>query len=389
MDGFDELRTTRRRMRLWAVLAVLAVGLTIPLLRTQLEPVPDEGLEVHPDVGEFDAPVVYDVDFVDDRHGYALWGRCTNGADFRCERKLMVTEDGRTWTHRPFSVPELATPTRLAGRLLALGPGRILLTDLDTGGARSRFYSGDGGRSWGVVPATPEGTIRSLPKDALLEIACVETVHDLNECRRQRLLVTLPDTGHRARLTSPLSQPRPESRALADGSWWITGRDPKTGQWAVAVSRDAAATWAVSVLALDPALILDRLSVAGSGSTTYVLATGRMPDTTEPRSLVAIFRTTDGGTTWAQTWRSDGNFPRTLGGALVTPDGALYIAPSDTGPSYRSRDGGVTFSAVRGGPRLTSIRRTRTGYLAVPQHAPPGQYLTSTDGAQWADLPLP
>jgi photosystem II stability/assembly factor-like uncharacterized protein len=371
------------------VVAVLAVGLAIPLLRTQLEPVPDYGMDVRPDVGEFESPVVYDVDFVDARHGFALWGRCTNGRNYRCERKLLVTDDSVTWTHRPFSVDGLANPTSLTGRVTALGPGKILLTDLGDGGPRSRFYSGDGGRSWTEVPASPDGTVSELPPDAMLEIACVETVHDLNECRRQRLLVTLPDSGRRARIAAPLSQPRPEPRALSDGSWWITGQDRASGKWAVAVSRDAARNWAVTPLPIEPTVVPDRLWVAGSGTEVYVLISGRLPDTTEPSSLVGILRTTDGGKTWAQTWHPTGDFPRTIGGALVTPDGALLIAPSDTGPSYRSQDGGATFTAVRGGPRLTSIRRTRLGYLALPQHTPPGQYLTSPDGTQWTNVPLP
>jgi photosystem II stability/assembly factor-like uncharacterized protein len=370
-------------------MAVLAVGLTIPLLRTQLEPVPDDAVDVSPDIGEFEQPVVYDMDFVDARHGFALWGRCTNGADYRCERKLLATEDGVTWKHRPFSVDGLATPTSLIGRVTALGPDKVLLTDLGEGGPRSRFYSSDGGRSWDEVPAAPDGTVRELPADGVLEMACVETVRDLNECRRQRLLVTLPDSGRRARLTSPLSQPRPEPRALSDGSWWITGRDRGSGQWAVAVSRDAARSWAVTPLPIEPTVVPDRLWVAGSGADVYILVTGRLQDTTEPRTLVAILRSTDGGKTFGQTWRPTGNFPRTVGGALVTPDGALYVAPSDTGPSYRSRDGGLTFTPVRGGPRLTSIRRTRLGYLALPQRGSPGQYLTSPDGAQWSNVPLP
>lgn len=388
MDGPDDLRVTRRRMRIAAAVAVLAVGLTIPLLRTPLEP--QENLELRPDVGVFERPVVYDVDFADPRHGFALWGRCTNGQDFRCERKLLVTEDGVTWTPRPFAIEELANPAHLAGRLIALGPGRILLTDLDSGGPRNRYFSGDSGHSWDEVPSSPDGPITELPPGALLETVCVETVHDLSECRRRRLLVTLPDTGRRLRLTSPVGQPWPEPRAAADGSWWVTGKINATGQWAAAISRDGAKTWSVSPLPIEPGTVLHRLSVAGSGATVYLLATGPIPYSTEPSNLVAIFRSADGGQTWEQTWRTDGGSPRTLGGtAIVAPDGALYVAPADTGPTYRSHDGGHTFTPVRGGPRLASVRRTMAGYLALPQHGPPGQYLTSADGTQWTNVPLP
>src|SRR2546423_1296933 len=98
-------------MRLWAIVAVLAVGVSIPLLRTdpetRLVPAPDM-----PAVGV--RPVVYDLDFADDRHGFALFGRCAEA----CQSKLLTTEDGMTWVARQFSMRQLAGPKQLTARIV-------------------------------------------------------------------------------------------------------------------------------------------------------------------------------------------------------------------------------------------------------------------------------
>jgi hypothetical protein len=73
----------------------------------------------------------------------------------------------------------------------------------------------------------------------------------------------------------------------------------------------------------------------------------------------------------------------------VTADGALFLPADDVGPGYRSADGGRTFTPVLDGPRLTSVRRTRAGYLAVASGGSPGRYLTSTDGLSWTPVLLP
>jgi photosystem II stability/assembly factor-like uncharacterized protein len=342
-----------------------------------------------PDVGRIAKPIVYDVDFVDDRHGFALWGRCTDGADYRCERRLLVTEDGVNWIQRPFAEQELAAPDRLVGRVLALGGDRLVLTDLGAGGPHDRYFSADGGRTWRVAATTPDLRVSAIPVDAVLETRCVERVRETSECWWRRVVVTLPDSGERAWLVNlpPLDQPRPEPRATADGSWWVSGRDPATGRLAVAVSRDSGASWSVTALPAEPNTVAEAVSVAGSGPTVYALATGRRVDGWEPRSLVAIYRSTDGGQNWTQTWWATGGPPRTVGGtAVVLPDGALFIPPDDVGPAYRSTDGGRRFEPVLDGPRLNSLRRTRSGYLASAPGGLAGRFFTSPDGVRWSDV---
>ena len=368
---------------------MLAVGLAIPFLRTdpetRLAPVPSF------DIGSVEPPLVYDVDFADERHGFALWGRCTNGRDYRCERKLLVTTDGAHWAPRPFALPELAAPPRLSGQVVALGADRVMVTDLD-GRTQLRFYSADSGATWRAVPARPVRTVEDIPPDAMLEIQCIETVHSMGECRRRRLVITVPETGERVWLAHPpnLIQPVPEPRAADDGSWWVSGKDQATGGWVVAVSRDAGRTWGVSPVPVPPDLFLESLSSTGSGPNRYLVGTGWLPGAMEPKNLVAIFRSTDGGAHWAQTWRGNGNSPRTVGGtAIATADGGLFVPPDDIGLGYRSLDGGVSFAPAPDFPRLNSVRRVRAGYLAVPSGHAPGQYLRSPDGVHWTAFTVP
>jgi hypothetical protein len=383
------------RRHLWLGLAAIALaGLTIPVLRAGVEPEPDAVTQPDPpplvvdsELGWASMPTIYSIDFADDRHGFALWGRCPTGGDLRCERRLMSTKDGRVWSEQQFDSAELASPSRLAGQVVALGDDRVLLTDLEGG---ERFFSDDAGRTWRAVPARPDGTVAEIPADGLLETQCVEPRAD-QVCPR-RLVVTLPDTGHRAWLANwpDLDRLSTELRPATDGTWAATGRDPATGLWTAAISRDHGRTWSAAALPAPPDVPIDRLAIVGSGQHRYALASARIAEGFEPRALVAIFHSTDGGLTWTLTRVTGREPPRSVGGsAIVTPDGALFIAVDDVvGPGYLSVDGGRSFKAV-GEPDITDIRRTRAGYLAVPIDRPAGHYRASSDGVIWTDVKLP
>jgi hypothetical protein len=381
---------------MWALVSVLAAGLAIPVLRTQLRPEPERAppppsrTQVTPDLGRADPPLVYDVDFAGPGHGFALWGRCTNGENYLCERKLLVTEDGVNWTSRHFPLAAVKAPYTLGGRVVGLGLGKIILLDLDPSG--SRLHRRDAGQTWRSVPAIPQHTVTEIPVGGVLETQCVELAGHPIECPAGTVAVIDPESGDSAWLATPpaLAEATPEPLAADDGSWWVSGKDPSTGGWAVAVSRDAGRTWSVSTLPTVSGPPPGRLSVAARGPTVYVTATGHLPDGLERRSLVGIFLSTDGGRSWEQTWRAEGGSPRGLGGdPAVTPDGGLFIATDDVGPCYRSVDGGRTFTALLDGPRLERIRRTRAGYLGVASGSAQHRYLTSADGVRWTDVAFP
>lgn len=380
-------------MTLWAVVAVAAVGLAVPALRAPPSPDHDDQPVVpwptttNPDAEPAATAVTYDVDLGDQRHGYALRGRCTEGRDAVCERHLLVTEDGATWTPRP--IQPWPSTTMLSGQVVALGGGRLVVSD--ERGPGPRLYSPDAGRTWREVPAVPRHRVDHIG-GGVLQVRCADLGPDLDECHDRRLVVTLPESGHQAWLANPpvLDHAMPERHPADDGSWWVTGTDPSTRAWAIAVSRDGGHSWSVVRLPTEPGDTVKQVAVAGTGHHLYASATGPRPDVREPRSLVSIFRSTDGGQTWERTWRADGRAPRSLGGTpIVTADGGLFLAPDDVGPGYRSGDGGRTFTAVLDGPRVTDVRRTRAGYLATASGGAPGRYLTSADGRRWTPLTPP
>jgi hypothetical protein len=368
----------QRRIRIGAVVAVLAVGLSIPVIRTYLEPITYSSLTETS--FNLQPAIVYNVEYADTRHGYALWGRCRpNGAD--CERKLLVSEDGNSWTRRSFDDPRLASPAKLDGRLVSLGGGRLVLSDMAAG----RFRTTDGGRIWQEIPSTPEQMLTSLPPDGILEAACTESVSDPSLCRRRRLMVTLPDTGLRAWLATPppLGRVWPEPRRTPDGGWWVTGLDRATGNWGVAVSRDDGRSWTVTFLPAVNRVGFDRITLAWSNSAVYALATGLVANVAEPRSLLGIFRSADGGSSWEQTWVGDGRQPRSLGGVgVVWQDGSLVVSPADIGPGYKSVDGGRTFSAMLDGPRVGVVKKSGGGYVGELG----GKYFRSLDGVGWTGV---
>lgn len=378
------------RRHLWiGLFAIAFAGVAIPVLRSGVEPEPEPPPPiVESDVGWRAMPMVYAIDFADASHGYALWGRCPSGPEYRCERRLLSTDDGHVWSEQPFESASLATPPRLTGQVVALGSGRVLLTDLEN---EARVYSDDAGRTWHDVPAAPGGSVSTIPPDGLLETFCVEPRAD-QVCPRG-LAVTLPDSGHRAWLDGAPSLDRLSAgpHPDIDGSWWVSGTDPETGRWTVAASHDAGRTWASAALPVPPDVTIERIALAGNGRHRYALGTARRDGGFEPLTLAAIFHSTDGGRTWTHTRGAGRESPRSLGGiAVVKPDGSLVVAVDDVvGPSYVSVDGGRTFDPVADDPGITDIRRTRTGYLAVAVDEPAGHYRASPDGVTWTDVKLP
>ncbi|CAM3387789.1 hypothetical protein KIPE111705_05925 [Kibdelosporangium persicum] len=112
-----------------------------------------------------------------------------------------------------------------------------------------------------------------------------------------------------------------------------------------------------------------------------------------PADLLAIFRSTDGGVTWQQTWQAaEGKQPTSISGVPVAGvDGKLRVSqyPHRTDGVWTSADGGRTFTAEQN-PNAAEVRLIRSGYLASrSDSASTGEYLTSYDGIQWWSHKVP
>lgn len=145
-------------------------------------------------------------------------------------------------------------------------------------------------------------------------------------------------------------------------------------------TRDGGATWAATILTTED-LVSEVLAVATAGEESLlVLGRSRADDT---RSL---FRTTDDGLSWALVARYSG-----LDTILVSPaylqDNTLYLAARRNlhGQLYRSSDGGKTFAARAdpgSGQTLASIVALDANTIAVSLVS--GLVVSSDDGgATW------
>jgi hypothetical protein len=202
-------------------------------------------------------------------------------------------------------------------------------------------------------------------------------------------VVTLPESGRPTRLETapPLRNPMPGRIPAADGSWWISGKDPATGRWELAVSRDAGRAWSVSAL---PAFADDGsvrgLSVVAGRDVLYATAIGVPYEFFTV--LHAIFVSTDGGMSWTPTWQAvPGKEPRTINGDPIPEAGGGLRLATNAGAIMHSTDHGHTFEQ-QPGQWLGRIAWTRVGHLARNRY-PANVFLRfdplNTD-ATWAEI---
>jgi hypothetical protein len=165
-----------------------------------------------------------------------------------------------------------------------------------------------------------------------------------------------------------------------DGRWWVAGRDPKTNSWSLAISGDNGRSWTTRKLAFRDSVDNYGWTVVSSGGVLYASAVGPVPNTSN--GLSAIFRSTDGGRTWEQTWHpADGKQPRRVyGGAIPGANGTLTISTPDD-KSYVSTDGGRTFRQTERTP-WDYTTQTRAGFLAGSADASDALQF-SADGIEW------
>lgn len=390
------MRSQRRilgwRARLGAAAAILVVAVAVPLLRTELRPVPDgqapapvENVEQLPVVAQRPEPFVTDIDFADRQHGFALRTYCY---DVRtpCLIELLVTADGEHWRSRSLPQRKAEGNRTAIDRLWVLGPNEVVVAESFATARPGRWYSADAGQTWQPVPGTVEGSVEAVPVGGALDVVCQEPSGSALFCTRTTLVVTMPGSGRLAALgTQPgLNLKTPHGVPFAaDGSHWVAGQDTGSGRWAVAVSRDSGRSWAVSELPEQPSRPVDRMEISVGPAGVYAAAIGELPGITN--GLLAIFHSSDGGRGWRQTWQgfADREPNSSTGAAVATGDRRL-IVNTESGPPYVSADDGETFAPSPADLAVKQVRWTRVGYLATV-NAQSVAYL-SEDGRRWRKL---
>lgn len=389
-------RVVRRRMQIGAAVAVLVVSVAVPLLRAgmapdQVEPAGPPARTTEPTVP--DHPFVYEGDFADREHGYALRAECSQ--DGACTVELLATGDGgEHWRSHPVPTPD-GVPRRFLPRLYVLGEDEVVASWFLPGAvdaAERRLHSEDGGRTWQPVamPRLVTDTVPAIPDGALLVQACAKTVTGEARCAEEGFAAVLPGTGASARLANspPLWGATAGRFPTADGHWWAVGRTPGTRNWAMAVSEDDGRSWTTTPLDFEGAPARGGWSVISTGGTLYASASGVQASSVN--GLLAIYRSDDRGRSWQQTWHWDDDaMPReTLGLPVALPDGSVMInAAGGKGRTFLSEDGARTFTEVER-RYVGAAFRTRMGYLARPVDVPWDAFQISTDGEHWRDMTI-
>ncbi|MGQ0837786.1 WD40/YVTN/BNR-like repeat-containing protein [Actinokineospora sp.] len=385
-DVLDRVRArrSRRRLQLGAVVAVVAVAAIIPVLRgprATLPVTPPPAVVSPPvDTAPMDPTGPHELVLDSGRRAYVVHARCQARG---CTQELRVSEDGRTWTTRALPVSEIPYPDGLTAEVRPLGPNRVVVDSLTVDTERSRWHSGDGGRTWTRIAAEVTGVIDHVPAGTLVEARCLG--QEQQDCPR-RVVATVPDTGERRELATqpPFEVVSVDPVPAGDGNWWVSGLVPGTDRWLVAVTRDQGRTWSAAPLpAVDGQV--GGVTVAGWGPVMYAVAQGMLLG--ERSGLQAVFESTDGGGSWRRTWSGDGvRSPRTLAGTMIARRDGGLLAVSREGQQFRSGDGGRTFEPVAEGPALAWVRWTGGGYLSGGSGGGTSDYLRSPDGVNWSEV---
>ncbi|MFL6122788.1 hypothetical protein [Actinophytocola sp.] len=369
-------RAVRRRMQGGAITAVVAVSLTVPLLRS----VPGEQDATDP----VRIPVTYQVDFADALHGYALGSACGD-SDSSCTITLLATADrGRSWRQR-----ELPGDDKLYadGDLFVVDQNRLRLYRM-SGTSRTVHIlaSDDGGRSWHTPAAAAEvaAAPNSVPSGMNLQKLCHG--NGSSECAAGVGAVTLGGS-----LSPTPTQPPAEVRVLGaapttSGRYWAVSQDPTTKGWTISVTSDAGRTWHTTPVDLPGVPWPEDApwSVVEGNGVLYATAVGMIGS--GPFGLLAVFRSTDGGLSWTQTWRAtpDTVLKTVTGSAVATLDGRLLVYSATEG-TFESTDGRRFSRAADALPG--PVAWTRAGYLAKVKD---NEYdLSSNGGRTWLVLRLP
>lgn len=363
-------RTVRRRMQIGAIVAVVLVSVAVPLLRSLPDPTPPA---TPPPARTQSVP--YELAFADRTNAYALGRDCGAPTD-PCTFRLLASDDGgRSWARRTVPAGEYAD-----GALGVLGPDVLRLYTRRTDDSMKIWASRDGGRTWHDYDTTPRFAGPSpIPPGAMLEQACLQG--SAAGCVRGVVTVNPDGTLSPAPTQPPLTDQWPGTYPTASGVHWVIGRD-ESGHWAVATTGDGTKWWTAPLDVPGQPERPDAWSVVEGGGSMYLTVVGTTAGGTN--NLLVVYRSTDRGHTWQQTYHAtDGRQLSMYGGPVATSDGRLLVNALPDG-TLESRDGTTFTRAAHQLP--ASPKWTPAGYVLQVR---PTAYQVSWNGLDWRQFEVP
>ncbi|WP_437070931.1 WD40/YVTN/BNR-like repeat-containing protein [Streptomyces sp. enrichment culture] len=168
---------------------------------------------------------------------------------------------------------------------------------------------------------------------------------------------------------------------IAPDALFVAAEDPDTGLPALALSDDRGRTWRPSRLT-DPAATGRAPWVVAGPNALYAVQSGPLPAREGVKNgLLALHRSTDGGTTWTRVWSyRAGVEPLSVLGVVAADDHSLTVH-SERGV-WHSTDGARTFRGTRGRGPSGAAHRTPLGWLWTDSYGN-GAHRISADGVHW------
>lgn len=313
-------------------------------------------------------------------HLYVRYYDCASGT---CRMGVARTADrGQTWHQMP-----LPTPPNSLGTVFPVGPRTLVVHYLPDGQfipTKNWLASTDAGATWRPVTVT----------DAAAAPAGWRVL-DPSPPDSGTLLAVDPATGAIVRLTKmpKLKQALLATAVPAGATLWMSGFTKATvgigGRYVftgtvVAVSHDHGRTWRQSRLPGDVTSAEDTGPVVATGDGTTVYAVGRVS------GQLAIFISTDGGTSWRRTTATATVGERSVS-AAVRPDGAVVIqigtVAEEGVSSFVSTDRGETLRPTTPGPGSAAV--PVAGGLVQSGQPLGGHAWISFDGVTWSYVAPP
>lgn len=397
------VRTRRHRrqvtvaaMATFAVLTVGIIGAGTPRASHDGPSSPQISPQTQPPRGDGPIARIEGVGFASPTTGYALTATCPGGGTADCERVLAATDDGGdTWESRSLP-PDLLTdqPNQFRiPRFLVLGPQTLALFAPMWD---SWQLSLDGGRSWRSPAPLPSTTMTSIPAGAsVLPVG------------GGRLQVLAPDgTGGVVMVNADGAVPTgaiamdiagTASVTATDGSIWVpcaTSSAPEHDA-CVLVSRDSGRTWQ----SIRTGKQLRNGAETGWISTLDgrdVVVGVCSAGNDEADQTIDVYRSRDGGVTWTaiQLPRHgvDGGLVVGVTSVELLADGTMLAAVD--GKLYRTSPGSSTFAPVSHAPEnVTTLTRSGSQLLVAtfPARRPVAEQVLlyrSANGNTWHPIQI-